>query len=961
MIQAERREALHQAMIDRDFPVIEEALRGDDLALRRAALRAVRTLPVADDAAAAVLTDASLDLRRAFYRTLFHAHRTALADRLLPAVRQQWGDGEAAALLPACSARVAADRLPGLAHAVGSWTALARRHPEAVLDHIESGDPALALGYGFWRRWENVLAMLAESLPARTIAFLQTQDTRYGLHLPARAMTALVKADPMGAWPVVTSDQRPRTSRLHYRAVSALDDAAIIDYVDGDVYSLWAVLGHLPTARREALVDAFAAAAPERQPMWAEPLLDVLPPARAAAEARRMLEWYRPQWHAVRGRSQAEAVELMLASYLPTAEAVTVLTEAVESGTSTVRVAARSLLLRCVARTGEAAEVLRQVEALVPRVLNEPDPVRGSFLESLVRLPVAVFGDDWVPVLERLTTVAIQARDGSESTRRSLRILAGRTLRHQTSPGLRAWALDVYRRLVARFGAAGLAVPAAEVVNPPPAPRRRRGRGYRPPTPPDDWRLDLALLPGQERELVEVLRPWLDDAVVVRELRRALGRRAENCAELPAPVAEAAENTEAAEAAEADGTAETTEATEATEATETTEAALARLLADANGPRSPEAVAALAACCARVRPSVLGPALESALFAPDSKVTLRKQAVHQLRRTRIPGHLDVLLRAWHRPDTHRDVRVAIAVVLRGATEEPRALEAVAASVRPGMSELMIRTLFQPHPQQYPPQARAAYAALVRDLLRASDDGGVRFRGLKAFRVWAPWYRGGIDELVDTLFGPDPDEAELAASLIWALMSTGSGVDRAPEVLRRLADDPARAGHAAMLTTAIANLRNRYQTPEPWTLDLVERSLAALASEPGHVRFALPLALALVDPTAEDLDGRLIAYADLLAGRPYLAGVSEHGLRERITHQTGPRPPARLLTAARTLADRGDLAGGLVATQLAKAVIDAGSRDEGWREVVATLRTSAHLEVADTARAITPRKPGEEGH
>jgi hypothetical protein len=961
MIQAERREALHQAMIDRDFPVIEEALRGEDLALRRAALRAVRTLPVSDDAAAAVLTDASLELRRAFYRTLLDARRTALADRLLPSVHRQWGDGEAAALLPACSARVAADQLPGLAHAVGSWTTLARRHPEAVLAHIESGDPALGLGYAFWRRWETVLTILAESLPERTIAFLETQDTRYGLQLPARAMTALVKADPMGAWTLVASDERPRTNRLHYQAVEALDDAGIMAYVDGDVHTLWAVLGHLPTARREGLVDAFVAAAPELQPMWAEPLLDVLPAARAEAEARRMLEWHRSQWHPVRGRSQAKTVELTLASYLPVTEAVAVLTEAAGSSTSTVRRSARSLLLDRVARAEPAAEVLRQVEALVARVLNEPDPVRGSFLEALGKLPVAVFGEDWVPVLARLTTVVIEARDCSESTRRSLRILAGRTLRHQTSPGLQAWAFDVYRQLVARFGAEGLAVPTVEELNPPPPPRRRwrwRGRAYRPPAPRHDWRLDLALLPGQERELVAALRPWLDDAEVVRELRRALGRRAENCPELPAS-ADAPKQSEATH----DGGPEAPEAKEALQALEAPEAALSRLLAGANGERSPEAVADLAACCARVRPSVLGPALESALFAPDSKVTLRKQAVHQLRRNRIPGHLDVLLRAWHQPDTHRDVRVAIVTVLCGATEDPHALEAVAASVRPGMSELMIRTLFQPHPRQFPPDTRAAYAALVRDLLRASDDGGVRFRGLKAFGVWAPWYRGGVDELIDTLFGPDADEADLASQLLWALFSTGTGVDRVPEVLRRLADDPARAGHAATLATALGGLRNkyRYPAPEPWSLQLVQRSLAALASEPLHMRFALPLALALVDPAADDLGERLVDYADVLAGRPYLAGLSENSLREQIADRQPPRPPAGLLAAARTLADRGDLAGGLVAVQVARLVAAIAALDASWLEVVAALRASAHLEVAENAWDIRPRKQGEEGY
>ncbi|MFV2178447.1 hypothetical protein ACFHW2_24070 [Actinomadura sp. LOL_016] len=92
----ERRTALHMAMAARDLPFVERALAGPDLGLRRAALRAVRTLPVADDAAAAVLDDAPANLRRAFYRMLRRADRPALADRLLPEVRSRWGDREAA-------------------------------------------------------------------------------------------------------------------------------------------------------------------------------------------------------------------------------------------------------------------------------------------------------------------------------------------------------------------------------------------------------------------------------------------------------------------------------------------------------------------------------------------------------------------------------------------------------------------------------------------------------------------------------------------------------------------------------------------------------------------------------------------------------------------------------------------------------------------------------------------------
>ncbi|MER6950145.1 hypothetical protein ABT294_39620 [Nonomuraea sp. NPDC000554] len=70
-----RRTALHVAMAARDLGFVEEILAGPDMGLRRAALRAVRTLPVPDPAVAAALQDAPTELRLALYRTLVHARR----------------------------------------------------------------------------------------------------------------------------------------------------------------------------------------------------------------------------------------------------------------------------------------------------------------------------------------------------------------------------------------------------------------------------------------------------------------------------------------------------------------------------------------------------------------------------------------------------------------------------------------------------------------------------------------------------------------------------------------------------------------------------------------------------------------------------------------------------------------------------------------------------------------------
>ena len=111
-----------------------------------------------------------------FYRTLLHAGRSALADRLLPEVRERWGDREAAALLPACSGPVVAGALPGLAHAVGAWRALGRRHPGPVLDAAEEMAASAAHPWIWWRRRGAGIEAAAEHVPTRVLALLEDLD-----------------------------------------------------------------------------------------------------------------------------------------------------------------------------------------------------------------------------------------------------------------------------------------------------------------------------------------------------------------------------------------------------------------------------------------------------------------------------------------------------------------------------------------------------------------------------------------------------------------------------------------------------------------------------------------------------------------------------------------------------------------------------------------------------------------
>jgi hypothetical protein len=530
----ERRTALHMAMAARDLGFVAAVLAGPDMDLRRAALRAVRTLPVPDEAAEAVLDDAPTALRHAFYRTLLHGRRQALADRLLPSVRERWGGRDAAALLPACSGPVVAEALPGLAHVVVAWKALGKRHPHAVLDAAEAELEGSRYTWGWWRRRGAGIEAAAPHFPERVLTFLE-RDEHMGrqANLSPKTLAVLMRADPARAarllrWRV---RQGLRAGLRAYLASIPLEE--VVALAGPDPHELGRYLPLLPRGRREAVLDA----AIERgggfitTGLRAMPLLAWLPRRRAAAEARRMLDWLESAWHPSRSRANDPDNRLRLQAFLPYEEAAGPLREAAFSGDAHRRGLARSLLVDCAARTRDGALLAEVVSELVDRSVNDQDQVRASLLGALVALRRAHLDDGLTGPLGRLASAVIEARDSSAGTRRALRVLAARVLRHTDGPALTAWALDVYVRLLARFGADGLA-PAQSGPG-----ARRSWRRRRAPVAVDH-RLDRVLRHGRERDLLERLRPHLESARGRGDLSpavavaRSLGRRAHRLPEI---------------------------------------------------------------------------------------------------------------------------------------------------------------------------------------------------------------------------------------------------------------------------------------------------------------------------------------------------------------------------------------------------------------------------------------------
>ncbi|TDD88678.1 HEAT repeat domain-containing protein [Actinomadura darangshiensis] len=493
----ERRIALHMAMAARDLPYIERVLAGPDMALRRAALRAVRTLPVSDDAAAAVLDDAPAGLRRAFYKMLRHSRRSALADRLLPDVRARWGDREAAALLPACTGEAVERLLPELEHAVTAWRALAGRHPRPFLARArERGSE-----WSFWGQCKAGLLALARHDPAGLLELLEEKGAPWAVRrLPREIVPSLFRVDVVRAARVARHlGRRGRFPRAYFENVSGLPLRDLREFLPADPSGLRDFLWYMPPGRRaEVYDDAKERHADRYRGMRAFPLLALLPPDRAAAEARRMLEWHGSVWHSARSRLDDPEIPLKLTAHLPYAEAVGPVRKAAFGGEPRRRGLARVLLIDLTVRTGDPALLRDLVAELVRRTRNERDPHRGLLVAALATVPVGLLHDGLADAFADLAAAVADARDSSEPTRRRLRGLADRVLAHAGSPALTGWALGVYARLVARYGAEAL----------------------------DGHRLDRVLPRGAERGLMEVLRPRLRGHEPVVALAGALGRRA---------------------------------------------------------------------------------------------------------------------------------------------------------------------------------------------------------------------------------------------------------------------------------------------------------------------------------------------------------------------------------------------------------------------------------------------------
>lgn len=482
----ERGVALTMAIVAGDVEHVLRTTRDPDLALARRAVSAARSLPVPDDALAALLDDAPSVLRDTVYRAIRAGRRTALADRVIAEVLAIRGPAEAARVLPACGPTVAAEYVGVLGHIDRVRDAFLRRYPALGLDDAEHllDDLPVSDRDTWWTNHGRGVIAAGERFPHRVLDLIERHPTRGPLPC----------AFVGGIQPFVTAD-RKRVLRLlaaserRGRTLSGVSASALRRLVDtgpdsADLIALGRavrtdeavtirLLKAMAPSRRAGFLDAVHADRDRSRDMPSGALLDVLPHARRHAEARRML--------ALASIVADEPRRLPLLAFLPLAEAHAELDATTRLPDPGARAEGYRRLIACAARTGDPEQFGAVLRSLT-RLRNEQDPVRGAALFAIAEAHPGLFDAEVVDVLTDLVRDTLEARDTSYRTRSALTDLAARLLTHHVvggAPELTGWALTTFERVAGRSGVVRLAGLADDL---------RRGR---------------------EREILEALLPWI--------------------------------------------------------------------------------------------------------------------------------------------------------------------------------------------------------------------------------------------------------------------------------------------------------------------------------------------------------------------------------------------------------------------------------------------------------------------
>jgi hypothetical protein len=507
----ERRLALLIARSARMPEVVVSALRDPSVAVRGLA---ARTAGLVDDQQALTSLVLVLDAAtcKLVLQTLARSLNAREVDRLFTRVRDERGTLAALPLLAASSAKMLARVLPEVAHAISSFSALARRHPDVVMEFIREqlAKAPQRERSRTWARFGTAIRVLAVTRPSETLDLalelapageipvglrsrLKSLTRRY----PSRLFALLTRPDYREA---LRDDGLPREILRALRFFSPDELGTLAEELADSPEHLATLLDWIaPSARAEVFRRAYAKLGADQREL-PEVLLEALPHRLRDSEAQRMLEL-----RAVR-ENPARSLEILAHRSVEVSRAE--LEAAAAAPKAEDRGKAIGLLVKC---SGRYRSGVGQTLEFLLRLKNDQDPVRAEALAALSGLPPGTFEPEHAAILEKLVDFVVGARDTSYATRAHVQVLATRILQANAARPdgtLFALAISALRKLAEQAGT--LALPQLE-KNLPKGAEQRIARAFLP-----------LIRAANKREGYEL----------VMSLHQALGRRAWNVVEL---------------------------------------------------------------------------------------------------------------------------------------------------------------------------------------------------------------------------------------------------------------------------------------------------------------------------------------------------------------------------------------------------------------------------------------------
>ncbi|WP_338541648.1 HEAT repeat domain-containing protein [Paenibacillus tundrae] len=358
------------------------------------------------------------------------------------------------------------------------------------------------------------------------------------------------------------------------------------------------------------------------------------------------------------------------------------------------------------------------------------------------------------------------------------------------------------------------------------------------------------------------------------------------------------------------------------------EKALPILLDNLEGDRARVAMYSIPRCARRVSPLLLTSILSDLLNREKLKVTVRKEAIRLLGAYKTSESMTLLVREYEKPNTHKDVIIAIGHAARQCLDDERSW-AMMSTMASSPQRDIARSLLNQQPGDLPVEARPRYLQWITEIAGHTDSAVAK----EAFRAMAKWVNGNEDVIAacaSKALGDLQDSTRWEAALdtIIATCRDGQTNEQVIAVCRQLVDTETTADwnagterdlpHRQRLLALIDKLAS-LPRPARWLLiPLYEGLIEIFQSQDTMKPSVIKLQLAMTDWS--DTDGAVASLnvvIPMVDGQPYLLDFAYHQIVRVVNGSVGYWKPEGLLELVDRLNAQSQIASSYIGLSLLK--------------------------------------------